>query len=83
METIFAVVLGLVAAWGLWGAVRSARSSGRVAAGYGLVAAAAIIQIINILGPYSILLSVLTTLGLIGGVLLARRPPARPAPSAP
>lgn len=78
MEMIFAVLLGAGAVWCLWSAFRSYRSSGREAAGYVVAGVSAIVQVFNILGrlgsSYSIVISIITTIGLLGGFAMTRNP---------
>ncbi|HEY0672727.1 MAG TPA: hypothetical protein VGD27_10690 [Longimicrobiales bacterium] len=71
MELFFSILLGLVALWALYSALKGARAA---AIGYVIVALAAIGQIININGQYSLIFSIVTTLALIIGIVLARRP---------
>lgn len=78
MELFFSILLGLVALWALYSAFQGPRSG---AIGYVIVALAAIGQIININGQYSLIFSIVTTLALIIGIALARRP--RPGASTP
>lgn len=78
MELVFSILLGLVALWALYSAVKGPRAA---AIGYVIVALAAIGQIININGEYSLVLSIVTTLALLIGIALARRP--RPGASTP
>lgn len=78
MEKFFAVLLGLAAIWCVWNGLQARRTSGREALGYGIAAASAIVQVLNILGTlgrsYSIAYSIVTTIGLIGGFALTRQP---------
>lgn len=78
MELFFSILLGLVALWALYSALKGPRSA---AIGYVIVALAAIGQIININGEYSLIFSIVTTLALIIGIALARRP--RPGAATP
>jgi hypothetical protein len=76
MELIFSVLLGVIALWALWKASQYLRTAGVVAGGFVLIAVSAVIQILNLTGSvgmvYSVVLSVLTTVGLVGGFALTR-----------
>jgi hypothetical protein len=78
MQIVFAVLLGALALWAIAGAIRGYRASGTGAAGLGLIAVAAVVQIVNILGTYSLALSIGTTVLILAGFALSRR--AIPAP---
>jgi hypothetical protein len=81
MELIFSVLLGLAAVWALVKAAQSARTSGLMAGGFALIAVSAVIQILNLNGylgsAYSVMLSIITTVGLLGGIALTRLRPVR------
>ena len=78
MEKVFAVILGLAALWCLWSAFQVYRTSSRQAAGFALAAVSAVVQVLNILktlgGDYSLVISIITTIGLLGGFWLTRAP---------
>jgi hypothetical protein len=82
MALVFSVLLGLVALWALWSAIQSFRASPAAGAGYLILAVSAGVQILNINGrlggTYSLPASIVTTLGIVAGYLLARRRPPRP-----
>jgi uncharacterized membrane protein len=82
MELIFAAGLGAIALWALWRLAQAFKTSAVAAVGYGLVAASAVVQILNITSQvtadYSLVLSVVTTIGLGAGYYLSTRQPARP-----
>ena len=79
MEIIFAILLGLAAVWAAFNALQLSRVSGRDAAGYAIAALSAIVQVLNITGrlggEYSLIVSIITTIGLIGGFAMARNAP--------
>lgn len=83
MELIFAAGLGAIALWALWRLAQVFKMSSVAAVGYGLVAASAVVQILNITdrvtSAYSIVLSVATTAGLGVGYYLSTRQPVRPS----
>lgn len=78
MEKVFAVILGLAALWCLWSVFQVYRTSGRQAAGFAIAAVSAVVQVLNILktlgGEYSLVISIITTIGLLGGFWLTRTP---------
>ena len=71
MELVFTILLGLVALWGLYSAFVS---HGRGRIGFIILAIAAIVQIINVNGEYSMILSIVTTIALLVGIAFARSP---------
>ena len=71
MELVFSILLGLVAIWGLYSGVVS-RGRGRI--GFFVLAIAAVVQIVNINGEYSMILSIITTIALLIGIAFARSP---------
>ena len=79
MENVFAILLGLAAVWAAYNALKLSRVSGRDAAGYAIAAISAIVQVLNILGrlggKYSLVVSIITTIGLIGGFAMSRHAP--------
>ena len=78
MAKVFAALLGLAAIWCVYSGFQARRTSGREALGYGIAAASALVQVLNILGllgsSYSIAFSIVTTIGLLGGFALTRQP---------
>ena len=79
MELVFAILLGLAAVWSAWNALMASKRSGKEAAGYAIAALSAIVQVLNIQGrlgvEYSLVVSIVTTLGLFGGFALTRGAP--------
>lgn len=76
-NTIFAVLLGVLALYAVFAAVRAA--GGRPRMGWLLIAAAAVAQVVNLVSGYSLVLAILTTVGILAGLWMIRSP-ARPAP---
>ena len=79
MNLVFAIVLGLAAVWCAWNALQASRTSPREAGGYALAAISALVQVLNILGrlgsEYSLVVSIITTIGLFAGFALTRNAP--------
>lgn len=71
-NTIFAVLLGALALYAVYAAVRA--GSGRVRAGWGVIALAAALQVVNLITAYSLVLAIVTTVGLLLGMWLIRSP---------
>jgi hypothetical protein len=70
-NTIFAVLLGALALYAIYAAVRA---SGRPRIGWGVIALAAAAQVLNLVTDYSFILAILTTAALVVGIWLIRSP---------
>lgn len=84
-NTVFAIVLGILAVYALFAAGtalrRKAAPPSRGALGWALVAAVAVVQVIFLLRqPYSVAISVVTTVLILLGVWLGRTAPPAAAP---
>ncbi len=77
-NTVFAVMLGIFALYGLIAAGRAFTSGiaigKRIAAGWTLSAMAAIVQVIGLFRTYSVALSIVTTILILVGLWLTRMP---------
>jgi hypothetical protein len=76
-NTIFALLLGALALYAVYAAVRA--GSGRPRAGWAVIALAAVVQVLNLVTAYSFVLAILTTVGLLLGLWLIRSPAQTPA----
>lgn len=72
LNTIFAVLLGALALYAVYAAVRA--GSGRPRMGWGVIALAAAVQVLNLVTTYSLVLAIVTTVGLLLGIWLIRWP---------
>ncbi len=73
-NTIFAIALGALALYGVYAAVRAEQSRRRM--GWGLIALAAAAQAVNLLMAYSMVLAIVSTVGLLAGFWFLRIPSA-------
>lgn len=75
-NTIFALLLGALVVYAVYAAVKA--GSGRPRMGWGVIALAAAVQVMNLVTQYSFILAIITTIGLLAGIWLIRSP-AQPA----
>lgn len=71
LNTIIAILLGVLALYAAYAAVRA---SGRPRTGWLVLAIAAAVQVLNLVSGYSLLLAILSTIGLLVGFWLIRAP---------
>lgn len=71
LNTIFAILLGVLVLFSLYSAVRG---TGRPRIGWAVIALAAAVQVLNLVTQYSLVLAIVTTAGLLVGVWLIRSP---------
>lgn len=72
LNTVFAILLGLLALYAVYAAFRA--GSRRRTTGWILLAAAAGAQVVNLVSGYSLLLAIVTTAGILAGLLMIRAP---------
>jgi hypothetical protein len=77
-NTIFALLLGALALYAVYAVVRA--GSGRPRMGWGVIALAAVLQAVNLVTDYGLVLAIISTVGILVGIWLVRSPTGSAVP---